>query len=194
MDINPLATPYIKGIFPAIFVFWHGNLLMIAPICPKVKTHVIISTHHDGEIITRSISRFGIQVIRGSSRHGGRGAALQAIKILRSGGHVAITPDGPRGPHMKVQQGIITLARLANVPVIPVTCSSSRHRLLASWDKFMLVFPFGALCYRVGAPIADPFKEGLETTLIEQMATLAPLTSRYSAIIAARTAIDRRSA
>lgn len=169
MDVNPLAAPYLAGSSPAIFSFWHGSLLMIAPVCPKAKTHVMISTHHDGEIIARTINRFGIQVIRGSSKRGGRSAAMNAIKVLKAGGHVAITPDGPRGPRLKIREGVITLARLADVPVIPVTCSSTRHRLLASWDRFMLVFPFGALCYRVGPPIASPSREMLETYMIEQM-------------------------
>jgi hypothetical protein len=119
--------------------------------------------HHDGEIIARCMGRFGIQAIRGSSRHGGRSAALQAVKILKAGGRIAITPDGPGGPRLKIQEGIITLARLADVPVIPVTCASTSHRLLASWDAFMLVFPFGTLRYRVGPPLANPSKEELES-------------------------------
>lgn len=168
MDFDPLAAPYVTGDLPAIFSFWHGNLLMIAPVCPKVKTHVLISTHHDGDIIARTVDRFGIKAIRGSSRHGGREAAKQAIKVLKSGGRIAITPDGPKGPRLKIQEGVITLANAANVPIIPVACSSTRHKLLGSWDKFILVFPFGSLRYRVGAPMVSPSSETLEAYMLEQ--------------------------
>ena len=168
MDFDPLAVPYVTGDMPAIFSFWHGNLLMIAPVCPKVKTHVLISTHHDGDIIARTVKRFGIQAIRGSSRHGGRQAAVQAIRVLKDGGRIAITPDGPKGPRLKIQEGVITLANAASVPIIPVACSSTHHRLLGSWDKFILVFPFGSLHYRVGAPMVNPSSQTLEAFMLEQ--------------------------
>ncbi|HEU5046598.1 MAG TPA: DUF374 domain-containing protein [Rickettsiales bacterium] len=170
MDIDELALPYLNGDLPAIFSFWHGSLLMMAMICPKAnKTHAIISTHHDGEIIARTIQRFGIDVIRGSTTRGGAKAAAKAIRALRAGEHIVITPDGPKGPRMKVQTGVIDLARLANVPVICIACHSSRHRLMSSWDKFMVVFPFGAIYYRVSSPLANPTSATLEACMVEQL-------------------------
>lgn len=173
LDIDDLALPYIKGQLPAIFSFWHGSLLMMAMICPKDnKKHVIISTHHDGEIIARTMQRFGIDAIRGSSTRGGAKAAMQVIKALRIGEHVVITPDGPKGPRMKVQKGIISLARLTNVPVISLACHSSWHKLMPSWDNFMIVLPFGTLYYRVSPPLVSPTAKTLETYMVEQQMAL----------------------
>ena len=34
---------------------------------------------------------------------------------------VAITPDGPRGPAYKVQEGIVYLAQMTGRPIIPIS-------------------------------------------------------------------------
>ena len=56
---------------------------------------------------------------------------------------MAITPDGPRGPAMTVSIGIVNAARLAQVPIVPITYATSRRRMFPSWDHFHLALPFG---------------------------------------------------
>ena len=47
---------------------------------------------------------------------------------------------------------------MAGVPVIPCTFSSRRHRLLGSWDRFMVALPFSRGVFIWGKPIEIPAK------------------------------------
>jgi lysophospholipid acyltransferase (LPLAT)-like uncharacterized protein len=78
------------------------------------------------------------------------------LKRLGDGNCVAITPDGPRGPAMTASLGIINLARLARVPIQPITYATSRRRLLATWDRYHLALPFGRGVILWGEPIEIP--------------------------------------
>ena len=87
---------------PFVLAFWHGRLLMVPFAWDRRHAlRVLISRHRDGELITRTVSHFGVGSVRGSSKSGEGAAALrEMVKLVRSGGYVGITPDGPRGPRM----------------------------------------------------------------------------------------------
>jgi lysophospholipid acyltransferase (LPLAT)-like uncharacterized protein len=65
----------------------------------------------------------------------------------------AITPDGPKGPRYEAKKGIVELARLANKMILPVTYSSSKKRVIQSWDRFLLPYPFSRIVFVWGDPI-----------------------------------------
>jgi lysophospholipid acyltransferase (LPLAT)-like uncharacterized protein len=135
--------------------FWHGRMLMIPMLWQRLgPMHILISAHRDGRIIADAVGHFGIGSIAGSTRHGGSAAIRTMLKRLAAGECVGITPDGPRGPAMIASAGIVNLARLAEVTIVPVTFATSRRRLLRSWDRFHLALPFGRGVFLVGEPIA----------------------------------------
>jgi lysophospholipid acyltransferase (LPLAT)-like uncharacterized protein len=149
-----------------IVAFWHGRLLMM-PLAWHGLTsfHMLISAHRDGRIIAGAMTYFGIGTIAGSTSRGGSSALREILKRLKEGGCVGITPDGPRGPAMTVSIGIVNIARLAGVPIVPVTYATSRRRELATWDRFHLALPFGRGVFMFGEPIelaAELDDEGLE--------------------------------
>jgi lysophospholipid acyltransferase (LPLAT)-like uncharacterized protein len=128
---------------PFIGVFWHGRILMMP--CSwdyDNPINMLISSHRDGQLISRTVSHFGIDTIAGSTRRGGSGALRAMLGALKKGQCVAITPDGPRGPRMRASVGVANSARLAQVPVIPVTFGATRRRLVSSWDRFVVALPF----------------------------------------------------
>jgi len=137
-----------------IAAFWHGRLLM-APTGWQKRgpLSVIISKHNDGELIARTVRHFGVNSIRGSTSRGGATALREMLKTLKNGGNVAITPDGPRGPRMNVQAGIILLARLSGAPIVPVTYAVSRRKVVHSWDRFVIPLPFCRGVYLWGEPL-----------------------------------------
>ncbi|MFQ5767596.1 MAG: lysophospholipid acyltransferase family protein [Acidobacteriota bacterium] len=139
-----------------ILAFWHGRLLMMPYCYRRRKIAIIISEHGDGELIARTMALFGHQTIRGSSTRGGAGALRQAIRHLRRGGDIGFTPDGPRGPRFRVQPGVIQAARLGRVPIIPVSFSARPAHHLASWDRFLLPWPFSRGLFLYGRPIRVP--------------------------------------
>jgi hypothetical protein len=108
---------------------------------------------------------FRIETIAGSTTRGGSSALREILKRLKQGGCVGVTPDGPRGPPMTVSIGIVNIARLAGVPIVPLTYATSRRRVLATWDRFHLALPFGRGLFLFGEPIevaAELDEEGLE--------------------------------
>jgi len=142
---------------PFILAFWHGRLLMMPMAWPRtVPIHMLISGHRDGRIIADAVGHFGIASIAGSSSRGGLAALRSMVKTLRSGSCVGITPDGPRGPAMQASQGIVAAARLAQVPIIPLAYATRRRRVMATWDRFHLAFPFTTGIHLWGEPITVP--------------------------------------
>ena len=149
-----------------IVAFWHGRLLMM-PLAwhGLVPFHMLISAHRDGRIIAGAMTYFGIGTIAGSTSRGGSSALREIFKRLKEGGCIGITPDGPRGPAMTVSIGIVNIARLAGVPIVPVTYATSRRRVLATWDRFHLALPFARGVFLFGEPIelaAELDEGGLE--------------------------------
>jgi len=137
-----------------ILAFWHGRLLMIPMAWQRLAPmHMLISAHRDGRIIADAVTYFGVQSIAGSTRRGGSGALRTMVKRLEAGDCVGITPDGPRGPATVASNGIVNLARLTGVPIVPVVFATSRRRLLRTWDRFHLALPFGRGVFLWGEPI-----------------------------------------
>lgn len=184
-----------------ILAFWHGRMMMIPLATPRLApVHMLISAHRDGRIIAGAISYFDIGYIPGSTRRGGVGALRAMLKHLAEGAWVGITPDGPRGPAMRVGGGVVDLARLAGAPIVPLVYATSRRRILNTWDRFYLALPFGRGLYLWGEPIeiaAELDAAGSERArlLIEQRLTeLAALADRRISDPAATRRISPRVA
>jgi hypothetical protein len=142
---------------PFILAFWHGRILMM-PFCWPARhpINMLISQHRDGQIIARTVSHFGIDTISGSSSKGGLSALRSLLKTLKSGVCVGVTPDGPRGPRMRASDGIVQVARLSGVPVIPCTFAVRRRKVLDTWDRFVVALPFSTGVFVWGTPILVP--------------------------------------
>lgn len=140
----------------AIFCGWHGRSFLFANEYRQRGWWVIISHSNDGEMQTRIFTRLGYQIIRGSTGRGGVRAAVEAIRALKQGGTLAMTPDGPRGPSGVVQGGIMLMAQKSGARLIPVGISARPRFLAKSWDRYMLPIPFGRAIMIYGDPITVP--------------------------------------
>ncbi|MEK9944596.1 MAG: lysophospholipid acyltransferase family protein [Alphaproteobacteria bacterium] len=139
---------------PFVLAFWHGRLLLIgAHWRRKVPMNMLISQHADGELIARTVGHVGIGTVRGSSKRGGAAAVRSMVKAARSGECLGFTPDGPRGPRMRASRGVIDVARLTGLPIVPVTLSTRGHRVLNTWDRFCLPRPFTRAVVLWGTPM-----------------------------------------
>ena len=142
---------------PFILSFWHGRLLMLIALWKRRKPiHMLASNHRDGQLIVKTAGYFGVQAITGSSSRGGAGAARAMVKVMKQGDCTGITPDGPRGPRMQAQDGIVTIARLSGASIIPVSYSIRRGKILNSWDRFLVAAPFSSGVMIWGEPISVP--------------------------------------
>jgi lysophospholipid acyltransferase (LPLAT)-like uncharacterized protein len=139
-----------------IAAFWHGRLLMTPFMYPGKTGTILISEHRDGEYIARIAQRVGIPVARGSATRGGARAFRQLLQILEAGGHVAITPDGPKGPTQQAKPGAIELARLSGMPILPMAFGAHPCLTLQSWDRFHIPAPFARGVYAWEEPLYVP--------------------------------------
>lgn len=166
---------------PVIAAFWHSRLLMMVyGWYLKRPLVMLISRHRDGQLIAETIARFGYRTVAGSSRKGGMQALRELLAELRSGINVGITPDGPRGPRMRVQSGVTALARMSGAAIVPVTCSARWRVLFRSWDRFMLPLPFGRGLFMAGEPLEvprDADSAALEALRVELERRLNALTA-----------------
>ncbi len=95
-------------------------------------------------------------MIRGSTGRGGVRAAVEAIRVLKAGQTLAMTPDGPRGPSGVVQGGVMLMAQRSGAALVPVGISSFPRILAGSWDKYLVPYPFGRAAVVFGDPIYVP--------------------------------------
>ena len=151
---------------PFVVGFWHGRLLMLSFIWrQRDPLHMLISSHADGRLIAGAVRYFGIEWIQGSSNLGGQAALRAMVACLKSGHCVGITPDGPDGPAMRANAGIVAVAWLAGVPILPVTFSTARRRILGSWDRMLFPLPFSRGVFMCGDLIEVPKR--LDKTAME---------------------------
>ncbi len=139
---------------PIILCYWHGRLLMLAPgwRYPD-RTHLLVSSHADGDLIASVVGRLGFGTVRGSSRRGGASAFRQMLRLLATGAMIGITPDGPRGPRMRAGSGAVMLARAAGAALVPVAYATAARHVASSWDRFVVPRPFSRGAYLIGAPL-----------------------------------------
>ena len=96
-----------------------------------------------------------------------------------------VVPDGPQGPRFKVQPGVISLAQKTGYPIVPISYSAERLKIFASWDRFVLPYPFTQGCVIYGTPISVPFKLDAEArelyraTLEEELNRITKKVDQY---------------
>jgi lysophospholipid acyltransferase (LPLAT)-like uncharacterized protein len=142
---------------PVVFAFWHGDLLMQPYLYYQFrkipKANVLISDHFDGSLISKTMEYFKLGTIAGSSNRNAAKVLIQAIKSLKDGYDIGITPDGPKGPRYSVSDGIIVMAQKTGAKVIIYNCKPTRYWQLKSWDRFVIPKPFGTLDFFASEPI-----------------------------------------
>ncbi len=145
-----------------IFSFWHGHQLLFPHLYTARRVEfgrfmsALISEHRDGRIIARAMTYFGIGSVAGSSSRGGKEAMFRLIEQLRQGEHVAITPDGPRGPVHKVKPGLIKIAQRSGAPICLLSAQADRAWRAKSWDGMFLPKPFARVRVVIGPSIQIP--------------------------------------
>ncbi len=143
-----------------IFTFWHSRPFYLSYFyvkhTRKRKLSVLVSLSRDGDYGASLVRKLKQDVVRGSTSRGGQKAVRGLATKIAQGNNVAITPDGPRGPALRVSEGVIKLAQITGARIIPISYDATRKRLLKSWDRFVVVMPFGRVHVAFGEPIEVP--------------------------------------
>jgi lysophospholipid acyltransferase (LPLAT)-like uncharacterized protein len=149
-----------------IYAFWHGHLLYLMYRYRGSGVYILVSQSRDGDVLSQMLQRFALPTIRGSSSRGGRRSLLELVRLARAGASAAIAPDGPRGPRHQAQSGIIILARLTEIPILPVAVGARWKIEFQSWDRFLLPLPGSRVIVAYGEPVVVP--SDADTELLEQ--------------------------
>ncbi|MBL7196089.1 MAG: lysophospholipid acyltransferase family protein [Desulfobacterales bacterium] len=140
-----------------IFAVWHSRMLLVSYLCKGLNGTAMVSRSKDGEIAARIIQSQGHEAVRGSTMKGGLQALSRLIKKVKEKNKPClIVPDGPQGPRCKVQPGIIILAKKTGYPIVPISYSAGKIKVFASWDRFILPFPFTKCRVIYGDPVYVP--------------------------------------
>ncbi|MCA8887098.1 MAG: lysophospholipid acyltransferase family protein [Hyphomonadaceae bacterium] len=172
---------------------WHGRFSLIHKMwkfgrgVPRAK--MLISQSREGGIVAHTSMTVGAEVIRGSEakkgankRKGGVEAMRDMARHIDGGGVMAMTPDGPRGPRMRVKRGPIILAKIAGAPLLAVTWATSNRIVFEkSWDQFVLPLPFGKGALIWGNPIAPPSPDASDAEVEAVRAALEAEMNRIAA-------------
>ena len=162
--VNSGAGPPKLPDEPVIFALWHNHLAL----CMKVYASFVrpdhqhdhlaalISASKDGAFLAAILQRFGVRPVRGSSSRRGARALLELTSWAERGFDLAVTPDGPKGPCHVVQEGVITLAQVTGLPIVPYSCRLLWKIRLKSWDRFEIPLPFSPCEMTFSEPIHVP--------------------------------------
>jgi lysophospholipid acyltransferase (LPLAT)-like uncharacterized protein len=102
----------------------------------------MVSASKDGGFLASILECFKVQPVRGSSSRRGPQALLELTTWAQRGYDLAITPDGPRGPRYVVQDGVMSLAQITGLPILPFSFHLSWKIQPKSWDRFQIPLPF----------------------------------------------------
>ena len=133
---------------------WHGRIplsVAAAPVWWRRNARVLVSPSADGEFISQALNHNGFPTIRGSTAKPGdaektlmaAGAFREAMRLLKGGGGLVISPDGPRGPAEVISSGSMQIARRSGATVFLMGLAVRPAHRLTSWDRAMVGLPFG---------------------------------------------------
>jgi lysophospholipid acyltransferase (LPLAT)-like uncharacterized protein len=164
---------------PVIFCTWHNRLALALPAWRRYllarqgdrRIAAIASASRDGSLVAEILRLFGAQPVRGSSSRRGLLAMIELVDWARRRYDLAITPDGPRGPVYSVQPGIVPLAQMTGLPIVPMSYTLSLKFTIHSWDRFQIPLPFGRCDLHLGDVIEVPrhFREQERAAVLERI-------------------------
>lgn len=141
-----------------IVIGWHGRTLEMPYFWNKSRPlNALVSPHRDGRLIVHILKKFGIGCISGSSDKNPTEAALELMRNLQQGNSIAIIPDGPRGPSMKLTMSPVFYAQKSGKPLIGITYSIAGAKVIKkSWDNMLVPLPFRKGMYTITEPFFIP--------------------------------------
>lgn len=141
-----------------IGLIWHSRTIMMPNFWNKENpASALVSPHRDGRLIAGLLHKFDIKTIDGSSNENAHNAAVSIIHALKNHHTVAIVPDGPLGPRMRLKKSAVYFAQKSGAPIICSTYSIKNASILTkTWDNTMFPKPFSKGIIIVSEPVYIP--------------------------------------
>ncbi|HPA69721.1 MAG TPA: lysophospholipid acyltransferase family protein [Bacteroidales bacterium] len=140
-----------------IYASWHQRFFPgITFFASRRPIAILISQSRDGEFISHIVNILGWHAVRGSSSKGGSQGLQQLKKLSKRGYRIGHIVDGPQGPFGVVKPGLLRIAQVSGLAIVPTITSSDRHWTFGSWDRFLVPKPFSRVIIRFGEPFYIP--------------------------------------
>lgn len=155
--VAPDGTPYKrpKGGLRYTFSMWHDQIVMAVFSQRTWNLAGLISQHRDGGYLADSVRLAGIQPVRGSTSRGGMEAVREILSLPDL--HLAMTPDGPRGPRRQMKDGILYIASRSERPLVPAgMAAGNAWQIRGSWTDLTIPKPFSTAILIAGTPVVVP--------------------------------------
>jgi lysophospholipid acyltransferase (LPLAT)-like uncharacterized protein len=149
-----------------VVAHWHGEELGILHLLKRYRVACMVSQSFDGELVARMIHHFGSKAVRGSSSRGAVQALKGILRLAKDGWRPSVAVDGPRGPRHEVKRGVVEIAKVLKVPILPINMACSRSFIFKkSWNKSELPLPFSKIVIQWGDAIVYDPAQPLESYL-----------------------------
>lgn len=162
----------VLGKKQCIVALWHNRTFTPCfvyryKIKGRVPMSMLTSASKDGALLETVAQGYGMRAVRGSSHRRGVAGFRDMLRELEDGCCMCITPDGPKGPVYKCHPGVIRLASVSGLPIIPL-CIDIPHcwRIKKAWDGFVIPKPFSRVTVLAKAPLYVP--AGLDDELQQE--------------------------
>lgn len=155
--VEPEGTPYVKprGTQRFTFSMWHDHIVLAAFSLRTYSLAGLISQHRDGGYLADSVMMAGIRPVRGSTSRGGLEAVREILSLPEL--HLAMTPDGPRGPRRQMKEGIIYISSRSGRPAVPCALLADRFWSVGGgWTDMIIPKPFSRVVLIAGTPLVVP--------------------------------------
>jgi lysophospholipid acyltransferase (LPLAT)-like uncharacterized protein len=166
----------------AIVTFWHSRML-VGWWVSRIKAVAMVSKSKDGEYLSKILSSWHYELVRGSSGKGGMEALDEAMIAIRKedAGHLVITPDGPQGPTEVFKRGAFIAAKELELPLYFIEIEHKKKKVLKkSWDKFEIPLPFSSVSVKAHKIEITNFPEGQDEQLQFLQNVSLPLSTNRS--------------
>lgn len=151
------GTPYVKprGNQRFTFSMWHDQIVLAAFSLRTYCLAGLISQHRDGSYLADSVTMAGIRPVRGSTSRGGMEAVREILSLPEL--HLAMTPDGPRGPRRQIKEGIAYISSRSGRPAVPCALVADKFWAVGSgWTDMTIPKPFSKIVLISGTPLNIP--------------------------------------
>lgn len=130
---------------PSILCVWHRDVPAAGAFLRDIEVTSLVSRSGDGHFLVEVLSGRKMRFARGSDSAGAVGGAKALIDVLKSGGSVATTWDGPRGPEGIAKPGPEWLARRSGAKLVELEFRYGCHLRLGDWSRMRIPLPFSRI-------------------------------------------------
>ena len=141
---------------PFIFACLHRDILPAIMHVRSARPALLVSNSPDGDILIKTLGHRDYRFVRGATGSEGQRALVLLKRELEAGHCVGLAVDGPEGPFGAIREGVLHLARMTGVPVVPLVARTLRPLVLDTWDRTVVPIPFRRVTLERGPVLHIP--------------------------------------